>query len=179
MYEEKTAEKATQELSDLGMSVDCVAGIVVSWGHSTPLRWWRHEHGPTMFQKLEHPVTGFPDFEIRVAEFPFYLENKHLWLNTSGNGDCDWHSPLFVRLRTIETKNKRKRTDEAKAIRAQKDWKRYQRRFEGRGGQASSSSSSARPSDWQSSAWQASSSTSWWQSSNSSWWNTQSYWKEK
>ena len=154
------------------MPLDCVVGIVVSWGHSTPLKWWRQSQGPTMFQELEYPIAGYPDFEIRVAEFPFYLENKHLWLNTSGNGDSDWHSPLFVRLRTIETKNKRKRSDEAKAARQQKDWERYNRRYEQRGEQTSSSSS-ARPSDWQ-----ASSSTSWWQSQNSSWWNTQSYWRE-
>jgi hypothetical protein len=189
MHEEKTAENAAQELFDLGISVDCVVGIVISWGHSTPLKWWRQSQGPTMFQELDQPIAGYPDFEIRVAEFPFDLENKRLWLITSGNGDCDWYTPLFVRLRTIETKNKRKRTEAAKAARQQKDWERYQQRYEQRGEQVSSSSStrptqtssssSARPSAWQSSAWQASSSTSWWQSSSSSWWNTQSYWKEK
>ena len=32
-YEEKTSERATQELYDLGMSIDTVIGIVVSSGH--------------------------------------------------------------------------------------------------------------------------------------------------
>ena len=175
LFQTKTMEEGLQAYWDGDLSIDCVIGVVFSWGHSATLQSWRRENAQEMVSELSRPTLGYPEFDIRVADFPFYLENTHLWLRTTGNGDTDWHSPLFVRLRTLETKNKRKRSAAATVTRRERDFARMEARglLKGKGkgkGKEKGKQPSPAPSSppWQSrdSSWQSWQSEAWWDTSN-------------
>ena len=97
-------------MDDQCLSIDCLVGVVFSWGHSSSLVDWRQEHAEEIFQRLPDRLLGYPEYVIKVAEYPMMLNNHHLWLNTRGGGDKDWHTPLIIRIRTIDKKSLRKRT---------------------------------------------------------------------
>ena len=139
VYDSHDAQTAWQILEDEGVSCDCIVGVVLSWGHSEPLQKWRSEKGTSLLEITQDPILGFPEFDIRVAHYPFLLNNSHMWLNTSGNGDTSWHCPLFVRLRPIPDMNKRKRTQEKYEERRLRDQERYYNRGRGRGRSVASS----------------------------------------
>ena len=145
-----TSEEAHRLLNAEDLSIDCVVGVVLSWGHSNPLMRWREEKGANIVNRLADPTFGYPDFFVQVAEYPLLLQRKHLWLSTRGRGDESWHSPLFIRLRTMEDRSKRKRSTEGYDRRLQRDEDRWrQRRDDEHGrGSAPSSSSRAAPQTW-------------------------------
>jgi hypothetical protein len=171
-------EEALRDYWDQGLSIDCVIGVVFSWGHSATLQAWRQENAREIIPELVRPHLGFPEFDIRVADFPFFLENTHLWLRTTGNGDTDWHSPLFVRLRTLETKNKRKRSTAAAVTRCERDLARMEARglLKGKGKGKGKPSQSSPP--WQSttdpasSSWQTIAPSTWQSWQSDAWWDT-------
>jgi len=134
--------------------------VVLSWGHSNPLMRWRQEKGANLFDRLTDQTLGYQDYHVQVAEYPLLLQRKHLWLSTRGRGDESWHSPLFIRLRTMEDRNKRKRSTEGYDKRLQRDEDRWRQRpvdtpvrephpsGSWRPGASSSSSSRAAPQTW-------------------------------
>ena len=167
LFNNNRAFKAQQYMEDENLSLDCVVGLIFSWGHSAPIIKWREEFGAGLQSALADPLLGYSEFFIKSAEYPLLLTNRHLWLNTKKNGDRDWHCPLFIRIRPIQDKNKRKRTAEQAAARwkawQSKSWQKWQSAEENQ------PSSSARPSQ------PASSSSSWtpsvpWRSARNSEW---------
>ena len=110
LFEQETSTKAWEIIQKEDLSPDCVVGVILSWGHSQPVMKWRDEQGAKQYSALAVKALGYTEFFVKTAEFPLMLTNKHLWLSTEGNGDCSWHCPLFIRLRLLPDKNKRKRT---------------------------------------------------------------------
>jgi hypothetical protein len=86
----------------------------MSWGHNPTLAAQRRSHGEELLNQSTDRLQGHSEYHISVAEYPLSLSNKLLWL---GNNDTDWHSPLFVRVRCLAERNKRKRSEEGYAKR--------------------------------------------------------------
>jgi hypothetical protein len=117
LFTEKSPEVAWKIIEEDDGGIDCVVGVTISWGHSATATRWRESVDTTLLTALADPLLGYSEFVAKVAEFPLLLTNRHLWLNTAGNGDCSWHSPLIVRLRLQEDQNKRKRSAAAQEAR--------------------------------------------------------------
>ena len=157
-------------------NIDCMVGMLISWGHSDKFRKWRDEiPREETFEILEQ---GFPECEVKVAEYPMSLDNRHLWLNNTGHGDHDWHTPLIVRYRFLPEVNVRKGTAAAlerrhekqrqKLVKKQEQWAKETQ-------QPQSSSSSSWQWTWSQQDWQtgsSSSSTSWKNTWSWNWWSS-------
>ena len=183
-YEHMENEEVWNMYCNQELQLDCLVGIVFSWGHTPLTQAWRQNNLEELFDE-ETPNLGSSEYHLKVAEYALMLENKFLWLSVQKNGDTDWHSPLFIRLRLHDTKNKRKRTAEAAQRRRDRDARRLEekRAAKRQGSHArqwpptpgQSSSSSAPSTQWRptlrpgseswSKTWTSSSSSStWWQS---------------
>ena len=113
LFNDKRPADPWSAMEDECLNIDCLVGVIFSWGHSRSLAKWRAEHAKALFDELPDKLLGYPEWFVKVAEYPMMLDNHHLWLNTRGGGDKDWHTPLLIRIRTLPTKNARKRTQGA------------------------------------------------------------------
>ena len=159
LYARHTPQEVYTMLNDDDGFPDCILGVVLQWGHSAKLKTWRDQVGSALLTSADEPALGFPEFAITIAEYPMMLENRLLWLRPRGNGrngDGDWHCPLFIRLRPLEDKNKRKRTKEKGDERLDK-WRTKTTRSND---QPPASSSSG---NWQRSTWSGWQQQNWWQ----------------
>ena len=134
LFNNKRPDNAWAAMDDQCLNIDCLVGVIFSWGHSRSLAKWRTEHAQERFEALPDKLLGYPEWFIKVAEYPMMLDNHHLWLNTRGGGDKDWHTPLLIRIRTLPTKNARKRTQNAQdRRRAKQNERRAHKRVERNG----------------------------------------------
>ena len=62
------------------LSIDCIIGVVFSWGHSPSLADWREEKAEGIYKELAKPKLGYPEWSIKVSEYLMMLDNHHLWL---------------------------------------------------------------------------------------------------
>jgi hypothetical protein len=113
------------------VDLDCITTIAFSWGHSKIAKGYRQEGLKKLdketWDSLEEQISsdrtcGLTDWWVDVQEYPLRLKNETLWLGTS---DKDWHRPLLSVFRNKEKSTVRRRSEEAKAKRAEK-WSKYQ-----------------------------------------------------
>ena len=146
-----------ETMGNENITIDCIVGVVFSWGHSPSLAAWREEKGEDLFRETNSSNLGYPEWSVKVSEYLMMLDNHHLWLRKM---DKDWHTPLLLRIRTIPTRNIRRRTEEGKEKRRAKQREKNAQRWADRYPEQPQWQQPRR--SWNSGDWQSSGWNQWW-----------------